>query len=53
MPSDVVRLLLALIAGQPYPPEVPDTEANRELWCAIGADLIEMERAGITPEVPR
>jgi hypothetical protein len=51
--STVIRLLMALISGQPYPLHgAEDTEFNRELWGAIGADLIELELQGVTPEVP-
>lgn len=50
--DDAVRMELAIIAGGTFPPPgVAGTQANRELWDAITADIAALQ-AGVIPDVP-
>ena len=53
MADSIVRMLVARVNGQPFPPPgVEDTRANRAMWEKIGADLARMREDGLIPEIP-
>lgn len=48
-----VKLLTSRLRGDRYPPDgVEDTAEARDLWNQIGSDLVDMKKAGVTPEIP-
>lgn len=51
--TDAERMVVARALGGDFPPDgVADTPENRQLWDEIGADLAEMHKQHIGPDVP-
>lgn len=46
-----VRLLRAAIAGDPFPPDVPDTPPNRTVWDDTRRDIANLP-PGVSPDIP-
>jgi hypothetical protein len=42
----------AAIDGRPFPPDVPDTPRNRELFGQIVADVEAIIARGLIPDIP-